>query len=502
MKQLLSIGLVLAALLSTGYAQSWQEEMDQMQERIQLRQKNQQTRLDLRYANQMRRLWIQMSLDKSPDAPLSPDPDVPRVYDPSGPMQLPGSEILITPENLGPESQIAQQPVMRKPEALPEIPAEVQSNLRNMNRQLQAEYFGTQVLMKYDSRMEFSLGSRITEDRIADVWEQLEKTEHEGFMYQLLRQGRSMHLNDWGLCQLINSTAKEMYPRDKNAQVLFSWFCLSKAGYISTVSYDREHLYLMVPAQQTLYGKVFLRGSAHKLYALDLDGAELDLDKARVFKQKYPDATRVLDLRLTETPQFRGKKQYKRLKMDYYGTSYSVPLAIDKNLIDFYKTYPFVDLEIYLSAPLSPDAQHSMVDSLRKIVARLQPRDGRSKQEEQVNFLLRFVQTSLAYQSDREQFGGEKYLFADETLYYPYSDCEDRAVLFAYLVREILQLEVVGLLYPGHAATAVHLPGPAKGDYLMHKGKRFYICDPTYINANYGVSLPDVKGQMPRVLAM
>ncbi|MEM7659164.1 MAG: hypothetical protein AAF399_23795, partial [Bacteroidota bacterium] len=337
MKQFLSFGLLLLCLIPTTYAQSWQEEMDQMQERLDQRRQHQQARIDLRYANQMRRLWIQMSLDRSPDAPLAPDPDLPRVYDPAAPIQVPGSEIMTTPEELGPPAQIASEPVMRQPADLPEVPAEISKDMTRLNRQLQAEYFGTQVIMKYDPKMEFSLGARITEDRIANYWEQLEGSEHELFMYQVLRQARSMRLNDWGLCQLIHASAKELYPNDKNAQVLFSWFCLSKAGYISTVSYDRDNLYLMLPTKQTLYGKVFLRGKQHKLYAIDLDGRELNLDKAKVFKQKYPEANRVLDLRLTEVPRFKGRKRSKTLKVQYYGTTYEVPLSLDKNLIDFYR---------------------------------------------------------------------------------------------------------------------------------------------------------------------
>lgn len=56
----------------------------------------------------------------------------------------------------------------------------------------------------------------------------------------------------------------------------------------------------------------------------------------------------------------------------------------------------------------------------------------------------------------KDQFGREKYFFAEETLFYPLSDCEDRAIFFAILIRNLLGLDVIGLDYPGHIATAVH----------------------------------------------
>ena len=88
----------------------------------------------------------------------------------------------------------------------------------------------------------------------------------------------------------------------------------------------------------------------------------------------------------------------------------------------------------------------------------------------------------------------------EETLFYPYSDCEDRTVLFAWLVKRLLGLEMVGLNYPGHVATAVHLPKEVKGDHVVYKGKKYAVTDPTYINASVGISMPDYNNVKPRVI--
>lgn len=49
----------------------------------------------------------------------------------------------------------------------------------------------------------------------------------------------------------------------------------------------------------------------------------------------------------------------------------------------------------------------------------------------------------------KHRFGIERTLFAEEMYYYPYSDCEDRSILFARLVKDLLGLMVVLLYYPG-----------------------------------------------------
>jgi hypothetical protein len=110
------------------------------------------------------------------------------------------------------------------------------------------------------------------------------------------------------------------------------------------------------------------------------------------------------------------------------------------------------------------------------------------------------VQTSLKYETDDQQFGEENYLFPEETLFYPYSDCEDRAILFAWLVHSLLNLQVVGLDYPGHVATAVHFNESVKGDGFDYQGKRYVVADPTYINANAGMTMPEFKKYTPNII--
>jgi hypothetical protein len=111
-------------------------------------------------------------------------------------------------------------------------------------------------------------------------------------------------------------------------------------------------------------------------------------------------------------------------------------------------------------------------------------------EEDAVSLLLKFVQTAFVYETDGEQFGKEKMFFPDEMFYYPASDCEDRAVLFSYLVRELMGLKVVGLRYPNHMATAVNFNSDIAGSFVRFKGKKYVICDPTYVNAPIGSVMP------------
>ena len=100
------------------------------------------------------------------------------------------------------------------------------------------------------------------------------------------------------------------------------------------------------------------------------------------------------------------------------------------------------------------------------------------------------MQTGLTYRTDNSVWGHDRVFFAEETLYYPYCDCEDRSILFSRLVRDLLGLDTALVYYPGHLASAVAFGDDAEGDAMLIDGRRFIVCDPTYIGAPVGKQMP------------
>jgi hypothetical protein len=163
----------------------------------------------------------------------------------------------------------------------------------------------------------------------------------------------------------------------------------------------------------------------------------------------------------------------------------------DRRLVEYMGTFPQSEFELYFDTDGSPMLRQALLGELKKYTASM-------SQEEAVNFLLAFVQKAFAYKTDEEQFGYEKYFFVEESLHYPYNDCEDRSVIFAWLVHELVGIRVVGLLYPKHMTTAVELKqGNAGYATVMHEGKRFVIADPTYIGATVGMAMPSYAKYQP-----
>jgi hypothetical protein len=69
-------------------------------------------------------------------------------------------------------------------------------------------------------------------------------------------------------------------------------------------------------------------------------------------------------------------------------------------------------------------------------------------------------------------------------------------------VRDLLGLNVILVFYPGHLATAVEFNTPIEGDYILLNGKHFTVCDPTYIGAPPGATMPDMDNQTAKVILL
>ena len=69
-----------------------------------------------------------------------------------------------------------------------------------------------------------------------------------------------------------------------------------------------------------------------------------------------------------------------------------------------------------------------------------------------------------------------------------------------YLVKNLLNLETIGLKYKDHIASAVALSSKIKGDGYKVNGKLYYVADPTFVNANIGETMTKYKNKIPKAI--
>jgi hypothetical protein len=304
----------------------------------------------------------------------------------------------------------------------------------------------------------------------------------------LLAQAKQRELNDWGLICLLKTAAEELF-QDQNEQTLFIWFGMLRFGYNIKTGYDNSKVYLLAPCGQDLYNTVYFTIKGKRYFALKLDGQDVAMGSINAYEADYPGNEKELSLLITKLPDIGKDKSERRI---FYREDLS--FEVDQSMVDFFSTYPECDLIVSLTTPLS----ETSLASLDKIIL---PSIKSLNDTKKVEYLMKFIQYGFPYKSDIDQFGKENYLFPDETLFYPYSDCEDRAALFMRLVEHYTNFKAIALCYPDHVAAAVNLPRETIGTYIDYKNERYFVCDPTYIGADIGMSMPKFKDVRPDIIA-
>ena len=323
--------------------------------------------------------------------------------------------------------------------------------------------------------------SGIENNHVADGWEFLSSDDFLPVIGECLDWRDKLRLCDWGYVHFVERMALEFFGEDRqNEARLLQMYVLTHSGYKVRIARCKHRLGLLLPSRNNIFGYPYIAVGKEKYFITD---PAFSHQSIYLYNREFPQE-QFFSLQIREEPLLAENPSASRRLLSRRYPALDVTLTVNRNLIDFYNDYPLSnDWDIYASASLSERTKALLYPVLEQAIS------GKTKVAA-ANMLLNFVQTAFEYRTDNEQFGGERPLFSDETFYYPYCDCEDRSILYAVLVRDLLGLDVVLLYYPGHLATAVRFEEEITGDYLLVEGRKYVVCDPTYINAEIANAMP------------
>ena len=340
----------------------------------------------------------------------------------------------------------------------------------------------------YGRRMSFHFPDalRVTikntrESEVAQYYSTMQKkAEVKSLQQELEASIHRLGLNEYGYFLLLRSLSEKAFS-SMNERVLFCFYMLHSHGYKARIGRGKDSgqfmLLLAIDNSKEVYTIPFFRFNGVKYYTVY--GGN-DGEDAYSYNEKADDASlREIGLDFHRVLNLTACDKKRVLPLSKVNMTLEIPYSTSN--LRYYDDLPMTVFPIYVKTGISLEAQ--------KVLS--QVFDGLGKQYNKaqlVEIMLNFVQTSFAYKIDEEQFGREKYFFPEEVVGYPYSDCEDRCALFAWLVRTYAQCEVVGILYEDHLATGVCLGSDAntKGLGFDYQGRHYMICDPTYPNASVG----------------
>lgn len=413
-----------------------------------------------------------------PVAP-APVPDVQVKPAPVTPLPAPPvvSPVVVAP----PVQPVMPPPPLPQPKPVP-LAADV----------LEISFYGNTVNFVFDPQWKsYRLSGAAKPEAMSEFWTMMSGSKYEPTIQAINAAQRDLKLDDWGYVTLWRSVAQALQPERKAEQNLLLWYFLIKSGYDVRLGYSGSDIHLFVAVRQQVYSTKFTAVGTQTYYAvLDADHGN-SIRSFYTYEANYPNKLKPLDIQFASTGFTKTVAAQRALAFDYKGEKIRLNVSYDRRLVDYMESFPQSEFPLYFDTDGSSLVRHSLLVELKKHTATM-------GEEEAVDFLLTFVQKAFAYKTDEEQFGYEKYFFVEESLYFPYNDCEDRAVMFAWLVHELVGIKAVGLLYPGHMTTAVALK-QVRADFstVDYQGNRYVIADPTYIGASVGMAMPSYAKLKP-----
>lgn len=337
----------------------------------------------------------------------------------------------------------------------------------------------------YDGTFNFELNKssniaipqELSQKSVSDFYQEMDSGNYRPLLAKLLDYKEKHKLNDWIYYQLIRKTAQQISLKTENYHryTLYKWFLLAKSGYDARLGVGNKRLIFYVRNNENINDIPFFMEDGHKYMCLNYhDYASIDFVKEQItpVKIQVPEAKMPFSYKVTRMPDFKPETYtQKDINFEYDERSYHFQVKLNPAVEGIFANYPGVDFESYFNIPLSNETYSSLIPVLVKNVKGMTQKKG-------VDYLMRFTRYAFLYQSDDENYGKEKRLSPEQTLLSKYSDCDDRAALFFFLVKEIYNLPMIALLYPTHISMAVQFDKPL-GRSIIYNGEKYSICEST-----------------------
>lgn len=331
---------------------------------------------------------------------------------------------------------------------------------------------------------------------IATIWKQLATNAMDNTIRDFLALRLKMQLCDWAYLNLIDTFAKAFCGHGNEA-VIMAAFIYSQSGYKMRLGRDCEKLYLLYGSKHGIYEKGYIVIEGINYYPLDDKVERMEISDFS-FPQEQS-----MSLYIENAQKFTIRPSAKRKLASEQYHDVIIDSQVNLNLIQFYNSYPSSEVngnfmtrwKMYADTPMDESVSQMLYPDIKNKIEGL-------SDVQAVNQILNWVQTAFQYEYDDKVWGHDRAFFAEETLYYPYCDCEDRAILFTRLVRDLLGLKCILVYYPGHLASAVCLKQQVNGDYISLDGDVYTICDPTYIGAPVGITMPEMDNRSAKVIKL
>lgn len=335
-------------------------------------------------------------------------------------------------------------------------------------------FYGDNISLKVPEGFFDITFASLDNDGISDFWKELSSKKYLNLVYSLTGYKQKFNLPDYAYLLFLRAFLDKNID-DANVTELYLWFLLNKSALQTKVGVSEGMVTLVLASKTVIYNKPYIEDSGKRYYVLSYDGGLFSsyLEPKTNTQKKSFDFVIKREIKIPVSKGIRSIKYTDEGKIIDYVFNYN------KNVASLLSKFPQVEIYNYLNSIGSGSIYAELAGKLKE-----------REPFKAAEMILGTVQKGFPYKSDIDQFGYEKFMYPDEFLMYDYADCDDRSVFFASFIRRLTNLNIVGVAFPNHIATAVLFPKEVSGDYFIYKSKKFTFCDPTYYGAPVGKVIP------------
>lgn len=295
------------------------------------------------------------------------------------------------------------------------------------------------------------------------------------------------------LVELSNYIDMQYKKHDTYERNLLKWLTISKLGINNFVLFNDEALEVYCASGEAIHLGDYIPHEGKEFFSLKLVFNNLDTIQQDYFSVCYFNQNEK-EIKFDEQPQFND--------LNVCSEIISKVINIQENKIQISSCIDI--LRIQQIQPCRSLQTYEFIDTTtkNKLVAAFKESFEGLSLRKQLNDLLRFCQ-SINYKTDEELYKREVFFPPDITLIAPYSDCEDRAILFANLVEAIFPKEfnIALIAFESHVMVGIEPTEKLrknKFDYTFrHEVKNFIAFEPTGRGHRVGVVAEYLKSQIP-----
>ena len=368
-------------------------------------------------------------------------------------------------------------PRIRKPEY-------VSSNPLKLN----FKFYGNNISVTYDKLLSLPVDLPLTKEIVADYWKKFIVANSNHLVNQLNAIQNRLGLNDWGYFLLVKTCANAIFPNDESGETLLAWALMIRSGFCIKIGFNQLGSSLLYPTSTELFGVHSVRINGYVYY---IDKPIYSFPITSCFSN-HPGANGSIQMNFKQSLNFQGEILNKKIEFRWDKKPYEFNLKFNPEEIRFLESYPQTDPVIYFNAPFSLLSGMSLSKQFKPILASM-------RKEEGAAFLQQFVQKVFAYRPYNDLYGYDRFMFPEELLFKDESNDKGKALLYSWMIANLMDQKAALLEYPGFFSVAISLGQPMDGDNYNVNGRRYTIADPTFENAPIGLVMKDFYMMKPLV---